>query len=54
MELEKIHLLAQLIDNIEKMALKIEKAYRENNSEDFIKSKKAMLDFQEKISNILK
>ena len=51
--LEELQLLAQLIDSMEAAVDKLEKAYQENNSEDFSKSKKAILDFQRKISEIL-
>lgn len=54
MELEKIQLLAQLVDNTDKAVLKMKEAYADNDSEGFENSKKAILDFKQKINDVLK
>jgi len=53
LDLEQLQILAQLVDNIEISTNKLEKAYQDNDSEDFQKSRKAILDFQQKISALL-
>ena len=52
-DLEQLQLLAQLVDSREIAANKLEKAYQDNDGEDFQKSRKAILDFQQKISALL-
>lgn len=53
-DLEQLQLLAQLVDNIEIATGKLEKAYQDNDAEDFQKARMAILDFQQKISEVLK
>jgi hypothetical protein len=52
--LEELQILAQLIDNIGISIEKLEKAYGKKDAESFNKSKEAILDFKNKISEILK
>ena len=52
--LEQLQILAQLIGNMELIANKIEKAYNDKDNEEFIKNKKEILNFQRKISEIIK
>jgi len=52
--LEQLQTIAQLVDNIEISVEKLEKAYENNDSEEFSKSKNTILDFQKKISEMLK
>ena len=54
LSLEQLQSLAKLADNLEILLKKLEKAYNENNAEDFNKSKKEILDIKENISNITK
>ena len=53
MNLDNITLLAQLIDGIEDHFREVENAYAKKNKEKFDKSKKAILEFQKKISYLL-
>jgi hypothetical protein len=53
-DLQELQILAQLVDNMEIIIGKIEKAYASNNTEEFNKSKKEMLDMQKKISKMIK
>ena len=48
-DLEQLQILAQLVDSMEIAIDKLERAYQNNDSEDFQKSKKAISDFQQKI-----
>lgn len=50
--LEQLQILAQVIDSMETAVNKLEKAYQDNDNEDFQKSKKAILDFQQKTSEV--
>ena len=52
--LNELQLLAQLVDNIEISIGKLEKSYKDNDGENFQKSKQSILDFQQKISKIIK
>ncbi len=52
-DLEQLQLLAQLTDDIEIAINKLEKSYKDNNAQEFQNSKKAILDFQKKISGVL-
>lgn len=52
-DLEQLQILAQLVDSIEIAIDKLEQAYRDNDSEDFRKSKKTIFDFQQKILEII-
>lgn len=54
MELDDIQLLGQLVDNIEKMTQRLEKAFQDNDSETFQQSSEAMIDFKNKIAELLK
>ncbi len=54
MELEKIQLVAQIVDSIENMTIKMEKAYADNDSERFERARKSILDFKQKIEDVLK
>ena len=54
MELEKIQILAQLISGIENSLLITETSYEKNNSEEFADAKKTIMEFQRKISEIMK
>ncbi len=51
--LEQLQILAQLADSMEIAINKLERAYQDNDSEDFQKSKKAISDFQQKILEII-
>ncbi len=53
-DLQELQILAQLADNIEIISGKLEKAYASNNTEEFNKSKKEILEIQKKISNLIK
>ena len=53
-DLEKLQLLAQLIDSIEIAVEKLDEAYKKNDSEGFYNSKKAILGFQKEISKQIK
>jgi len=52
--LEKLQTIAQLIDRMEASIAQLEKSYNNNDSNDFNKSKQAILEFQAKISKNLK
>ena len=52
-DLEQLQLLAQLVDSMEIAIDKLERAYQNNDSEYFQKSKKAISDFQQKILEII-
>ena len=54
MKLDKILLLAQLIEGMEENNIILEKAYNNNNKKRFEESKKVLLDFQNKINIIIK
>ncbi len=54
LDLNELQFLAQIVDSMEMTIEDLEKAYENNNGADFQNSKKALLDFQGKISNILK
>ncbi len=53
LDLQQIQILAQLIDNIDISIEKLEKAYKNNDAEEFNNSKKEILATQPKISKIL-
>jgi len=44
----------QLLNSLEKAEEKLEKAYKKNNSRKFNKSKKLMLEIQERISEVFR
>ena len=52
-DLEHLQLLAQLIDSMELAIDKLERAYQDNDNENFEKSKKVIFDFHQKISEII-
>lgn len=53
-DLERLQILAQLVDSIEIAIDKLETAYQDNDSENFGKSKQVIFDFQQKISEIIR
>jgi hypothetical protein len=53
-DLEHLQILAQLIDNMERVSNKLEDAYNKNNAENFEAAKKEILDIQKKIANMPK
>ena len=53
LDLEQLQFLAQIVDSMEIAVEKLEKSYEENDGENFQNSKKAILDFQSKISENL-
>ena len=54
MDLEKLQLLAQLIDSMEIAVEKLGESYEDKDSEKFYNSKRAVLGFQKEISNQIK
>jgi hypothetical protein len=54
MKRSDISFLKQLIDSFEEAEIKLEKAYKEENFTEVNRSKRIMLQIQEKISEILK
>jgi hypothetical protein len=50
---QKIQLIAQLIESMEKSIDNLEKAYGDNDSEEFKKARDKIVDFQKKISGEL-
>ena len=53
LDLEQLKSIAQLIDNMDLSAEKLNKAYSKNDAEDFNKIKQKILDSQAKISSIM-
>ena len=53
LDLEQLQIFAQLVDNMEIITEKIEKAFEKNNSEEFTKAKKELLVFQKEIDRTL-
>ena len=53
-DLQQLRVIAQLIDNMEITSKNLEKSYRNNNAEDYNKSKKGILDIQKQISDQIK
>ncbi|MDD5191965.1 MAG: hypothetical protein PHH54_04925 [Candidatus Nanoarchaeia archaeon] len=51
-DLEHLQLLAQLIDSMEVAINRLERAYQDNDSENFEKAKKVIFDFYQRISEI--
>ncbi len=49
-----LRILAQLIDNLNKLIPEIERTYNKKDAEGFGKTKENFLDLQEKISKIIK
>ena len=54
LDLQEMHILAQLVDNMEITISKLEKAYASNNTEEFNRSRAEILDIQRKISGLIK
>lgn len=54
MDLIQLQLLAQLIDNVDLAADKLEKSYEKKDSEKFYNAKRNILEFQKEISNQIK
>jgi len=54
MEQDDLLLLAQLIDSMDQASRELEKAYNENNKQDYEKAKKSILEFQNKINFLLR
>lgn len=52
-DLPRLQLLAQLLDNMEIVAKALEKSYNENNAENFNRTKAEILDIQNKISRLV-
>jgi len=52
-DLEQLQILAQLVDSMEIAIDKLERAYQDNDSENFQRSKQTISDFQQKISEII-
>jgi len=53
LDLEQLQLIGQLIDNIEVTLGKLEKSFKANNGEEFVKSKKEILGIQNKINTMV-
>ncbi len=51
-DLKQIQILAQLVDNLEVEIKRLEAAYNKNDSEAYNRSKREILDIQNKISKI--
>lgn len=51
--LDRLQFLAQIVDDMEIAIEKLEKSYEDNDSEKFKKSKETVLEFQQKISEII-
>jgi len=53
LDLEQLQNLAQIVDNMDVLIEKLEKAYSSNDSEEFNKSKKTIFEGHKKISQII-
>jgi hypothetical protein len=53
LDLGQLQILGQLVDNIEIVESKLEKAFEANNGEDFVSSKKEILKIQKKIKKMI-
>lgn len=53
MDLQELHLVAQLLDNLEILVNKMENCYNSNDSENFLYLKKEALETQNKVSRIV-
>ena len=51
---ERVEILKQLIESLEKAERKLEKAYKKEKHEDFTKIRKFILETQQKISENIK
>lgn len=54
MNLQELQLLAQLIDSMEIGVEKLGKSYQKKDSEDFYKSKKTIIGFQQQVAKLVK
>ena len=54
MATENLEILKQLVESLEKAELKLERAYKKENHDDFNKTKKFMLETHGKISNLIR
>jgi len=54
LDLQELQVLAQLIDNMEVISERLNKAYADNNAEDFNKSKQEILITQKQINGMIK
>ena len=54
MKIEELQILAQLIDSIDSGVERIEHSYGKNDVEEFSKAKEIILNFNKKISEIIK
>lgn len=54
LDLDQLQILAQLVDNIEILTRRLEKAYENNDSEEFNIAKTEILNFQKKIEEMIK
>jgi hypothetical protein len=54
MDLNSLHVLAQLVDSLDESSIILEKAYKEKDLEKFNKAKQEMLNFYKKISETIK
>lgn len=52
-DMEELQILVQLVDSMDIAIDKMEKAYKNKDSENFMMSKKTILSFQQKISEII-
>ncbi len=53
LDLQQLKNLAQLVETMQASSKKVEKAYANNNAEDFNKAKQEILESQAKISVII-
>ena len=53
LDLEQLQLLGQLVDNMDIMVDKLEKSFESNDGEEFVKSKKGILEVQKKINKMV-
>jgi len=54
LDLEQLQIIGQLVDNIEIMTGKLEDSFKANDSEDFARSRKEILETQKKIVEMIK
>jgi hypothetical protein len=53
LDLQELQILAQLVDNLDVLSKRLERAYGENSGENFSRAKQEILDIQKKIDSIL-
>jgi len=53
LDLDQLQTLGQLVDNLDILTKRLEKSFETNSSEEFSKSKKEILDIQDKISKMV-